>query len=148
MMFKNIHENDGQRIRAERKRILTHWVKMKDCIHKVSAFYYFIFSVFFSFYKRVKEQSSILHDQPQTPLERAIYWVEYVIRHKGAHYLKPASVYLPFHQYILLDIIAVITIALTLFSVFLWKIIKFLYSYCAKHKPQESNLRKLLKKRN
>ncbi|CAH0384262.1 unnamed protein product [Bemisia tabaci] len=101
-----------------------------------------------SFYKRVKEQSSILHDQPQTPLERAIYWVEYVIRHKGAHYLKPASVYLPFHQYILLDIIAVITIALTLFSVFLWKIIKFLYSYCAKHKPQESNLRKLLKKRS
>jgi len=33
--------------------------------------------------ERAKELSSIFSDQPQTPLERAVFWTEYVIRHNG-----------------------------------------------------------------
>lgn len=33
--------------------------------------------------KNVKQLSSIYTDQPDDPLQRGVYWVEYVIRHKG-----------------------------------------------------------------
>nr|QPA18370.1 UDP-gluconosyltransferase [Trialeurodes vaporariorum] len=35
-----------------------------------------------SYKENAKRMSTIFHDQPQTSLETAIYWVEYVIRHK------------------------------------------------------------------
>ncbi|KAJ8982534.1 hypothetical protein NQ317_018575 [Molorchus minor] len=39
-----------------------------------------------------KEYSSRMRDQPQTPLQRAVFWAEYVIRHKdAAHFLSPKS---------------------------------------------------------
>ena len=30
-----------------------------------------------------------MRDQMDNPLDRAVYWVEYVIRHRGAPHLKP-----------------------------------------------------------
>ena len=33
----------------------------------------------------------IMQDQIEKPLERAIYWIEYVIRYKGARHLRTAS---------------------------------------------------------
>ena len=44
------------------------------------------------------EMSSIMRDQPQKPLDRAIFWIEYVIRHKGATHLRTASRRLNFLQ--------------------------------------------------
>ncbi|XP_066906305.1 UDP-glycosyltransferase UGT5-like [Halyomorpha halys] len=35
------------------------------------------------------ERSKIIKDKPQSALESAVYWVEYIIRHKGADHLKP-----------------------------------------------------------
>ncbi|CAL4087206.1 unnamed protein product, partial [Meganyctiphanes norvegica] len=32
--------------------------------------------------------SKIIRDQPETPVERAVFWTEYVIRHKGAPHLR------------------------------------------------------------
>lgn len=39
-------------------------------------------------------------------LDTAVYWVEYVIRHGGAHHLRTAAVDLTWYQYYLLDVIA------------------------------------------
>lgn len=39
-------------------------------------------------------------------MDTAVYWTEYVIRHKGAHHLKPVPVYMPWYRYLLLDILA------------------------------------------
>ncbi len=51
--------------------------------------------------------SKILRDQPQTPLERGIWWIEYVMRHKGAAHLSSFSARdLNFIQYHSLDVIA------------------------------------------
>jgi glucuronosyltransferase len=55
--------------------------------------------------------SRILLDQPLTPLEQAVYWTEYVIRHKGAPHLRSAVMDLAWYQYFLLDVIAVLTLA-------------------------------------
>jgi glucuronosyltransferase len=52
-----------------------------------------------------------LRDQPLTPLEQAVYWTEYVIRHKGAPHLRSAVLDLAWYQYFLLDVIAVLGLA-------------------------------------
>lgn len=36
--------------------------------------------VFISFRKNAETYSKIFRDQPQSPLERAVFWVEYVLR--------------------------------------------------------------------
>nr|QPA18399.1 UDP-gluconosyltransferase [Trialeurodes vaporariorum] len=76
-----------------------------------------------TFRENVKAQSQIMRDQPQTPMDRAIFWIEYVIRHKGAHHLKPASVYLPLYQYLLLDVVAFIFIVLALAMIILYRLV-------------------------
>ena len=53
----------------------------------------------------------IFRDQPRTPLQQAVYWTEYVIRHKGAPHLRSAVLDLAWYQYFLLDVIAVLAIA-------------------------------------
>ncbi|XP_004419188.1 PREDICTED: UDP-glucuronosyltransferase 2C1-like [Ceratotherium simum simum] len=49
--------------------------------------------------------SRIHHDQPVTPLDRAVFWIEFVMRHKGAKHLRPASHNLTWYQYHSLDVI-------------------------------------------
>lgn len=55
-------------------------------------------------------KSAILQDQLTKPLNRAIYWIEYVIRHKGAHHLKSSSLDLTWYQYYLLDLMGFVLI--------------------------------------
>nr|XP_018898301.1 PREDICTED: 2-hydroxyacylsphingosine 1-beta-galactosyltransferase-like [Bemisia tabaci] len=75
-----------------------------------------------SYAENSKRLAKIYGDLPATSLERAVYWVEYVIRHKGAHHLKPASVTLPFYKYILLDVIA-FCLAVLVSAVYILKMI-------------------------
>ncbi|OBS56898.1 hypothetical protein A6R68_11977, partial [Neotoma lepida] len=35
--------------------------------------------------------STIHHDQPMKPLDRAIFWIEFVMHHKGAKHLRPLA---------------------------------------------------------
>uniref|UniRef100_A0A2H8TSU3 UDP-glucuronosyltransferase 1-3 n=1 Tax=Melanaphis sacchari TaxID=742174 RepID=A0A2H8TSU3_9HEMI len=55
------------------------------------------------FTKNAKNMSKIFHDRPMSALDTAVYWVEYVIRHKGAHHLQTTAVRLAWYQYLLLD---------------------------------------------
>jgi len=65
--------------------------------------------------------SVIARDQPETALERAVFWTEYIIRHKGAKHLRPAGQHLNWFQLHSLDVIAllmaiaIIPIAIMLF---------------------------------
>nr|XP_020007282.1 UDP-glucuronosyltransferase 2B4-like isoform X3 [Castor canadensis] len=49
--------------------------------------------------------SKIHHDQPLKPLEQAVFWIEFVMRHKGAKHLRPAVHDLTWFQYHSLDVI-------------------------------------------
>ncbi|XP_055444696.1 UDP-glucuronosyltransferase 2B18-like isoform X3 [Bubalus kerabau] len=58
------------------------------------------------FYKEnIMRLSAIQHDQPMKPLDRAVFWIEFVMRHKGAKHLRPASHNLTWFQYHSLDVI-------------------------------------------
>uniref|UniRef100_A0A6P7GJF9 UDP-glucuronosyltransferase-like n=1 Tax=Diabrotica virgifera virgifera TaxID=50390 RepID=A0A6P7GJF9_DIAVI len=75
--------------------------------------------------ENAKFRSSLFHDRPMKPLDLAVYWTEFVIRHKGAHHLRVAALDLRWYQYLLVDVIAVVTIII--FSVF-----TILYLLCVK----------------
>ncbi|KAL4687559.1 hypothetical protein H8959_019687 [Pygathrix nigripes] len=62
--------------------------------------------IFSSLYKEnVMKLSRIQHDQPVKPLDRAVFWIEFVMRHKGAKHLRPAAHDLTWFQYHSLDVI-------------------------------------------
>ncbi|KAL1130748.1 hypothetical protein AAG570_011989 [Ranatra chinensis] len=54
--------------------------------------------------ENVKKRSEIFRDRPMRPLETAMYWIEYVIRHDGAHHLRPYLAHLPMYKSMLLDV--------------------------------------------
>nr|XP_014337948.1 PREDICTED: UDP-glucuronosyltransferase 2B4 isoform X3 [Bos mutus] len=58
-----------------------------------------------SYKKNVMWLSSIQRDQPMKPLDRAVFWIEFVMRHKGAKHLRPAAHNLTWYQYHSLDVI-------------------------------------------
>ncbi|KAJ1057313.1 hypothetical protein K5549_022068 [Capra hircus] len=58
-----------------------------------------------SYKENVMRLSAIQHDQPMKPLDRAVFWIEFVMRHKGAKHLRPALHDLTWFQYHSLDVI-------------------------------------------
>ncbi|XP_036882557.1 UDP-glucuronosyltransferase 2A1 isoform X4 [Manis javanica] len=58
-----------------------------------------------SYKENAMRLSRIQHDQPVKPLDRAVFWIEFVMRHKGAKHLRPAAHDLTWFQYHSLDVI-------------------------------------------
>ncbi|XP_053663357.1 UDP-glycosyltransferase UGT5-like [Anopheles marshallii] len=58
------------------------------------------------FQQNVNRLSAIFRDNPTDPLEEAAFWIEYVIRHRGATHLKSAAVHMPWYRYLLLDMLS------------------------------------------
>ncbi|KFO76422.1 UDP-glucuronosyltransferase 1-1, partial [Cuculus canorus] len=70
-------------------------------------------------YKENVQRLSDLHlDRPIHPLDLAVHWVEFVMRHKGAPHLRPAAHDLNWIQYHSLDVIAFL-LAVVLLSLFI-----------------------------
>ncbi|XP_056636807.1 UDP-glycosyltransferase UGT5-like, partial [Diorhabda sublineata] len=59
-----------------------------------------------------KERSSIMHDQPIKQIDEAVFWCEYVIRHKGAQHLRSPALNLRWYQSYYIDIIIFISVVL------------------------------------
>nr|XP_023027892.1 UDP-glucuronosyltransferase 2C1-like [Leptinotarsa decemlineata] len=75
-----------------------------------------------------KLRSKIMQDQPVKPLDEAVFWVEYVIRHKGAPHLKSAALHLTWYQKYLIDIVLFVGflgITISFFILFIMKCIFF-----------------------
>uniref|UniRef100_A0A8C5L2X7 UDP glucuronosyltransferase 2 family, polypeptide A1 n=1 Tax=Jaculus jaculus TaxID=51337 RepID=A0A8C5L2X7_JACJA len=58
-----------------------------------------------SYKENVMRLSRIHHDQPMKPLDRAVFWIEFVMRHKGAKHLRVAAHDLTWFQYHSLDVL-------------------------------------------
>ncbi|XP_015426915.1 PREDICTED: UDP-glucuronosyltransferase 2B31-like isoform X2 [Myotis davidii] len=58
-----------------------------------------------SYKENAMKLSRIHHDQPVKPLDQAVFWIEFVMRHKGAKHLRPAAHDLTWFQYHSLDVI-------------------------------------------
>ena len=73
-----------------------------------------------------------MKDQKEPPLERTLYWIEYVIRHNGASHLRSAALDLNWFQYHLIDVhallITIVTVILISVIVIVKKLVKVIFN--------------------
>ncbi|KAH8292129.1 hypothetical protein KR054_006006, partial [Drosophila jambulina] len=78
------------------------------------------------FARTAKQMSDRYRDQPMTPLDTAIWWTEYVLRHKGAYHMRVAGQDLGFFTYHSVDVIGTLLAGALLIVVIIagitWKI--------------------------
>jgi len=74
-----------------------------------------------SFKGNITRLNNLMVDEPMPSKEKAVYWVEYVLRHRGTKHMRMSFMDLPFYQHYLIDVIAVIIMVVLLitFSVIL-----------------------------
>jgi glucuronosyltransferase len=96
-----------------------------------------------SYRETAQKLSSIFRDQQTQPLDRAVYWVEYVLRHKGAVHLRSAARDLNYIQYFSIDVMAVLlVISLVALAVNIVIIKALLRKCCSVKIAQVENSRK------
>lgn len=59
------------------------------------------------YYNRAKDLAKLFNDNLLHPMDEAIFWIEYVIRSKGAKHLKSNAVNMSWFSYLLLDILII-----------------------------------------
>lgn len=64
----------------------------------------------------------LIQDQPMKPLERAIWWIEYVLRHGGAKHLKSPAANITWAEYLEIEIFLILLSGL-FFSFIFFKLI-------------------------
>lgn len=92
----------------------------------------FFFS--FRYTENIKKRSSIIQDQPDKPLDRAVFWIEHVLKHGGDH-LRSGVVDLSLAQYLLLDVISVIAGVLVIVVMAIYMTCRFM---CCRRKTKET----------
>ncbi|KAM9486445.1 UDP-glucuronosyltransferase-like isoform 1-T1 [Clarias gariepinus] len=83
-----------------------------------------------SYKEKITELSLIHKDRPIEPLELAVFWVEFVMRHGGAEHLRPAAHHLNWIQYHSLDVIGFLLLILTVIVYITLKTCAFSFRKC------------------
>ncbi|CAH0398392.1 unnamed protein product [Chilo suppressalis] len=76
-----------------------------------------------SYRNRAKEISKRFKDRPMSALDTAIYWIEYVIRNKGAGYMKNPGLKLSWIAYNMLDVYGFLAIVLLILVYLVFKVV-------------------------
>lgn len=61
-----------------------------------------------SYKTNMDRASEIFRDRQVGAMDTAIYWIEYVIKHRGAPHLVAAGVHLPWYKFYLLDVFSIL----------------------------------------
>uniref|UniRef100_A0A3B3WV47 UDP-glucuronosyltransferase n=1 Tax=Poecilia mexicana TaxID=48701 RepID=A0A3B3WV47_9TELE len=80
-----------------------------------------------SYREKMKELSSLHRDQPMKPLDRAMFWIEFVMRHKGAAHLRTESYKMSMIQYHSVDVLAFLLVIILLLLTVLISVVKCLW---------------------
>lgn len=64
-----------------------------------------------------------MHDRLTNPLDTALYWVEYVIRHHGAPQLRTVALELNWFQLYLVDVMAFLLLIASIFAYLLYYVV-------------------------
>ncbi|XP_071609525.1 2-hydroxyacylsphingosine 1-beta-galactosyltransferase isoform X1 [Heliangelus exortis] len=80
-----------------------------------------------SYRQQAQRLSEIHKDQPGHPVNRTVYWINYILRHNGAQHLRAAVYSISLYQYFLLDIAFVVLVGPALLYYILARITKFIH---------------------
>ncbi|XP_050683694.1 UDP-glucosyltransferase 2-like isoform X1 [Leptidea sinapis] len=96
-----------------------------------------------SYQENIVRLRSLLSDEPQKALDRAVWWTEYVLRHGGAKHLRSPAANMSWMEYyeiqfIVTILLLIITckIFIVIFLCFVWKYV--LHNFIKKHKIKKS----------
>ncbi|XP_051896231.1 UDP-glucuronosyltransferase 2A1-like [Pristis pectinata] len=90
-----------------------------------------------TFYRDNMKKLSALHqDQPESPMERAVFWIEYVARHKEAGHLRSECYRLPWYVYYCVDVMIFLLSVLLSFTVLVVVTLKKLCNIVRKKKQK------------
>ncbi|XP_061733690.1 UDP-glucuronosyltransferase 2C1-like [Nerophis ophidion] len=88
-----------------------------------------------SSYRTNMQRLSRLHrDQPIAPLDNAMFWIEFVMRHKGAAHLRTESYKMPWYTYYSVDVYLFVAGVFLAVLIMFWITIKCLYSVLCRKK--------------
>uniref|UniRef100_T1PAT9 UDP-glucuronosyltransferase n=1 Tax=Musca domestica TaxID=7370 RepID=T1PAT9_MUSDO len=95
----------------------------------------------------VKTLSKRFRDQPLTPMETAIFWVEYVLRHDGAPHIRNAGQDLSFWQYHNIDVYVILASCIVVVFTLIASLIRFGKKIiCASSKSTKKSKKSKIKK--
>ncbi|XP_037716694.1 UDP-glycosyltransferase UGT5 [Drosophila subpulchrella] len=89
--------------------------------------------------ENVQRVSDIFRDRPQEPRKTAVYWIEYVIRHRGAPHMRSAGLDLNWFQFYLLDVMAFVAAIVLAGILALSLAIRLLMGSNKKHRKVKKN---------
>ena len=88
-------------------------------------------------YRTNMQRLSRLHrDQPMKPMDSALFWIEFVMRHKGAAHLRTESYKLPWFSYHSLDVLFFLAGIMLLISMTFVALIRCLCRRCLRRKSK------------
>ncbi|RVE74691.1 hypothetical protein OJAV_G00025410 [Oryzias javanicus] len=89
-------------------------------------------------YRMNMQRLSRLHrDQPMRPLDTALFWIEFVMRHKGAAHLRTESYKLPWYSYHSVDVIVFLLTVTGLLLFLVFGLLWFCFRLCFKRKEKK-----------
>ncbi|XP_049705867.2 UDP-glucosyltransferase 2-like [Helicoverpa armigera] len=92
-----------------------------------------------SYRKNIEKLRTLMYDHPMTPLERAVWWTEHVLRHGGARHLRSPAANMSWTQFLELELVfTVLSVALGFVL-----LVSLLLYYSYKHFILSSKLKKL-----
>ncbi|KAG5683528.1 hypothetical protein PVAND_012802 [Polypedilum vanderplanki] len=65
--------------------------------------------------ENILKLQKFIHDSPMRPVDKAVWWIEYVLRHNGTSHLKYSGKDVPFYQKYMLDFAAIAIVVLHIF---------------------------------
>nr|XP_018905849.1 PREDICTED: UDP-glucuronosyltransferase 2B13-like [Bemisia tabaci]XP_018905858.1 PREDICTED: UDP-glucuronosyltransferase 2B13-like [Bemisia tabaci]XP_018905867.1 PREDICTED: UDP-glucuronosyltransferase 2B13-like [Bemisia tabaci] len=95
------------------------------------------------FKERMDITSENFRDQPIKPLDRAVYWVEYVLRHKSLDHLHPGNLQLSWYQLNLIDVMVFLVISVIITLTLINQLVKRLVKSTGKRKLRAPIKRRL-----
>ena len=87
--------------------------------------------------QNIQKASEIFKSAPQSPSERAAYWIEHVARF-GNNHLRPAGNEMSWWQYLLLDVLLFLFVCALLLCVGVFVCLKYLLSFVSNKRQTSS----------
>ncbi|XP_037536825.1 UDP-glucuronosyltransferase 2A2-like [Nematolebias whitei] len=87
-----------------------------------------------SYKENMMRLSRIHHDRPMSPLDEAVFWIEYTMRNKGAKHLRVQAHELTWYQYHSLDVLSFLLIIVLLLMFIFIKTCSFCFQRCCSRK--------------
>ncbi|XP_067275770.1 UDP-glucuronosyltransferase 2A2-like [Pseudorasbora parva] len=86
-------------------------------------------------YRLNMQRLSHLHrDKPVKPLDSALFWIEFVMRHKGAAHLRTESYKLPWYSYYSVDVAVLLFAVVLIFTLSIFLTVRYLCVKCCSRK--------------